>query len=276
MALVGFITFGFTQTVCGVPPHRYQVGHIDNGNLVVNGISYSLNTWKHPQVNGWFDSDENSNVLFNGPMPASGMDASFLFQRVNENCKDIITPADNTGIDHSGNDMSWYFPCQLFSPNGTTTPNLSNYTDDTLCHTSSTARDAFDSLGSNEDVTTGQIYFTWDDLRDPNRNLIVYEQDVLDLSLLNWLDSAQVNWPSEFDELKSPTPEDKFKGKDITMTMQRTGRDDIGKCLRDIVRVGFIDTDTVGCVASNVVLYLSLIFIIGVVSYVYLLRCLSF
>ncbi|TIB17367.1 hypothetical protein E3P89_00156 [Wallemia ichthyophaga] len=266
MALVGFITFGFTQTVCGVPPHRYQVGHIDNGNLVVNGISYSLNTWKHPQVNGWFDSDENSNVLFNGPMPASGMDASFLFQRVNENCKDIITPADNTGIDHSGNDMSWYFPCQLFSPNGTTTPNLSNYTDDTLCHTSSTARDAFDSLGSNEDVTTGQIYFTWDDLRDPNRNLIVYEQDVLDLSLLNWLDSAQVNWPSEFDELKSPTPEDKFKGKDITMTMQRTGRDDIGKCLRDIVRVGFIDTDTVGCVASNVVLYLSLIFIIGVVS----------
>ncbi|TIB97764.1 kinase-like protein [Wallemia mellicola] len=266
MALVGFITFGFTQTVCGRPPNRYQVGHIDNGNLVINGYSYSLNTWDHPQVDDWFTDDEDRNVLFNGPMPAAGMDASFLFQRVNQDCLNVITPADGSGIDHSGNQMSWYFPCQLFSPNGTSSASLTNYTDPTLCHTSSTARDAYHSLDTVQDVTTGQIYFTWEDIRNPDRNLIVYEQDVLDLDLLNWLDSSQVNWPSEFDELKSPSPNDKYKGRDITMTMQRTGRDEIGKCLQNVIRVGFIDTDTIGCVASNVVLYLSLIFIIGVVS----------
>ncbi|TIB73624.1 hypothetical protein E3Q24_01040 [Wallemia mellicola] len=266
MALVGFITFGFTQTVCGRPPNRYQVGHIDNGNLVINGYSYSLNTWDHPQVDDWFTDDEDRNVLFNGPMPAAGMDASFLFQRVNQDCLNVITPADGSGIDHSGNQMSWYFPCQLFSPNGTSSASLTNYTDSTLCHTSSTARDAYHSLDTVQDVTTGQIYFTWEDIRNPDRNLIVYEQDVLDLDLLNWLDSSQVNWPSEFDELKSPSPNDKYKGRDITMTMQRTGRDEIGKCLQNVIRVGFIDTDTIGCVASNVVLYLSLIFIIGVVS----------
>jgi chitin synthase len=41
---------------------------------------------------------------------------------------------------------------------------------------------------------------------------------------------------------------------------------DIGYCLQDIIRVGFIDTQTIGCVASNVVLYISLVFIIGVVA----------
>lgn len=37
-------------------------------------------------------------------------------------------------------------------------------------------------------------------------------------------------------------------------------------CLQDIVTVGFIDTNTIGCVASEVVLVVSLVFIIGVVS----------
>ena len=268
MALVGFITFGFTQTVCGRPPNRYEIGHIDNGNLIINGYSYSLASWKHPEVNGWFEGDDDRNILFNGPMPAAGMDASFLFQRVNEDCKDVITPADGSGVDHSGNDMSWYFPCMLFNPNGTDTPSISNYTDGTLCHTSSNARDAYHSLGSTDDIVTGQVYFTWEDIRNPDRNLIVFEQDVLDLDLLNWLDRNQVNWPSDFDELKSPSDINKYRGRDITMTMQRTGKEDIGKCLQNVIRVGFIDMDTVGCVASNVVLYLSLIFIIGVVSLV--------
>ena len=40
----------------------------------------------------------------------------------------------------------------------------------------------------------------------------------------------------------------------------------LGQCLEDIVTVGSIDTKSVGCVASDVVLYLPLVFIIGVVA----------
>ena len=39
-----------------------------------------------------------------------------------------------------------------------------------------------------------------------------------------------------------------------------------GHCLQDLVTIGFIDTSTIGCVASKVVLCLSLVFIIGVVA----------
>ncbi|KAG6870622.1 hypothetical protein C0992_012843, partial [Termitomyces sp. T32_za158] len=57
-----------------------------------------------------------------------------------------------------------------------------------------------------------------------------------------------------------------YDGKDLTMLFVRTGQQHIGHCLQDLVTVGFIDTNSIGCVASSVVLYLSLIFIIGVVA----------
>jgi len=87
---------------------------------------------------------------------------------------------------------------------------------------------------------------------------------VLDLSLLQWLSRAQVNYPSIFDEMKSPNGT--FNSKDITMMFVRTSQRNIGHCLQDIISIGFIDTKSIGCVASEVVLYLSLVFIIGVVA----------
>ena len=57
-----------------------------------------------------------------------------------------------------------------------------------------------------------------------------------------------------------------FNGKDLSMYMLRTNQRPLGRCLQDIVTVGFIDTNTIGCVASEVVLYVSLVFIIGVVG----------
>ena len=50
------------------------------------------------------------------------------------------------------------------------------------------------------------------------------------------------------------------------MHLLRTKQRAIGHCLQDIVTVGFIDTNSIGCVASQVVLYLSLVFIVGVVA----------
>ena len=49
------------------------------------------------------------------------------------------------------------------------------------------------------------------------------------------------------------------------MQMMRTHQQHLADCLVDIVRVGTIDSHSIGCVASDVVLYASLIVIIGVV-----------
>jgi chitin synthase len=89
---------------------------------------------------------------------------------------------------------------------------------------------------------------------------------VLDLGLLAWITSTghQVNYPSFFDDLQATNGS--YIGKDITMQLRRTNQMNIGYCLQDIIQVGFIDSQTIGCVASNIVLYVSLIFIIGVVA----------
>ncbi|KAA1087586.1 Chitin synthase, class 3 [Puccinia graminis f. sp. tritici] len=86
---------------------------------------------------------------------------------------------------------------------------------------------------------------------------------VLDLNLLNWLDRSQVSYPDVFDDLKQSN--NQFSGQDITMQLLRAGGQQLGGCLTDIIQVGYIDTNTLGCVASTVVLYASLVVIIGVV-----------
>ena len=61
-------------------------------------------------------------------------------------------------------------------------------------------------------------------------------------------------------------PNGTYNGRDITMQFYRSNQKSLGHCLQDIVTVGFIDTQSIGCVASEVVLYVSLVFIIGVVA----------
>src|SRR5262245_22279266 len=50
------------------------------------------------------------------------------------------------------------------------------------------------------------------------------------------------------------------------MYLLRTNQRQLGACLQDLVTVGHIDTNSIGCVASSIVLYISLVFIIGVVA----------
>lgn len=86
----------------------------------------------------------------------------------------------------------------------------------------------------------------------------------MDLNLLQWLSKAEVNFPPLFNDLMHANGT--FNGKDLTMYLLRNNERPLGHCLQDVVTVGFIDTNSIGCVASQVVLYVSLVFIIGVVG----------
>lgn len=255
MTFVGFITFGFTQSVCGKPPLRYRTGAMEGGMMIYHGYNYDFDNFSHPAANG---IEGGSNPLYD-EFAAGGKDGSFLFQTVNENCLDIITPADGSGIPSDGNRLGWYFPCNLYDQYGTSSVNLTGYAEGAMCHTQTDARTEFAAL-----KPLGQVYFEWSDLKNSSRNLGVYDGNVLDFALLRWLDSSQVSYPAMFDNIKNGNSS--FQGRDITAMMVSSNQVDVARCMVDTIRVGFVDSESIGCVASDVVLYFSLVFIIGVVA----------
>ncbi|EGD89330.1 chitin synthase CHS3 [Trichophyton rubrum CBS 118892] len=258
---VGFLTFGFTQVVCAAPPVRLKVNEVDQGYMIFHGRAINLANSRHPAVLGLPDA---SVVVFSGD-GYGGQDGSFLFQNVNGACKGMITPKEGSDIpSNSDGDMGWYFPCVTFNQDGSTKPNFT--TPEYLgykCHTSAAARDAFYDLR-----TTGEVYFSWDDLKNKSRNLLVYSGNVLDLDLLKWFNTSQVSYPSRFDQLRES---EELRGIDVTHRFQTGPEKRMFKCLTQIIKVGSIDTETVGCIASKVVLYISLIFILAVVVVKFLL-----
>lgn len=279
MAGVGFLTFGFTISVCGKPPNRFHGGaigdeFIGNGSVVIHGYDYNFTNFHHPKAGNTFNG--TTNPLLTGGWNLAGNDASFLFQNTKGSCQGLITKASSSSITGSGNSLDWYFPCNIYSQYGASGANLTGYEGSTNCHLTQTSRSELERV-----QVLGQVYYTWDDVRNSSRNLAVYEtcvelvklkprdanernRTVLDLNLLQWLSGAQVKYPAIFDEMKKANGT--YNGKDLTMLISRTKQQQLGHCLQDIITIGFIDTNSIGCVASEVVLYLSLIFIIGVVG----------
>lgn len=120
MGGVGFLTFGFTQAVCGKPPLRYRAGSVEGGMMIYHGKAYDMDKFQHVGAPGIAAGDNPLYDLF----AAGGKDGSFLFQNVNQNCKGIVTAAQGTGIkvDADGN-LGWYFPCNLYNQWGSSPVN---------------------------------------------------------------------------------------------------------------------------------------------------------
>ncbi|KAI9730451.1 MAG: Chitin synthase, class 3 [Claussenomyces sp. TS43310] len=261
MGFVGFITFGFTQVVCGVPPLRLRINQVDHGYMILHGTAYDLSLSSHPAAYGIPD---RSNVVY-PPLNLGGYDGSFLFQNVNGKCKGLITAANGSDVPtNSDGDLAYYFPCNAFKQDGSSSANetqgpYNGY----ACHTSATARHVF----YKELNAYGEVYFTWDDIKNSSRNLAVYSGSVLDLNLLKWFNTTQVNVPAVFAQLSDTNNQlnQAVRGRDITHAFQSAGDQKMGQCLEEIIKVGSVDTETVGCIASKVVLYVSLIFILSIV-----------
>ncbi|KAJ5875948.1 uncharacterized protein N7529_001532 [Penicillium soppii] len=255
-AFVGFLTFGFTATVCGSPPVRLKVNEVNSNYMIFHGKAYDLTGSTHGAAEG---IPSGTNVLYDLPHKYGGQDGSFFFQQVNGACKGLITAKSDGGVPtNSDGDLGWYFPCAPFNQDGSSSPNLTvDYYLGWACHTSKSARNPFYTLSSD-----GDVYYTWEDTKNKSRNLAVYSGNVLDLDLLAWFNSSQVSYPAQFDHLRK-NPD--VRGVDLTYYLQSGEDKKVGKCLTQIIKVGSIDTDTVGCIASKVVLYVSLIFILSIV-----------
>ncbi|RFU23782.1 hypothetical protein B7463_g12556, partial [Scytalidium lignicola] len=262
MTGVGFLTFGFTAVVCGTPSLRLRVNKVTGGYMIFHGQAFDLSASHHPAALG---ITSGANVLYDLGVNHGGQDGSFLFQNVNGKCKDLITLSPGSDVPtNDNNDLAWYFPCVPFNQDGSSPVNktISGYLG-YACHTSADARDAFYGLRS-----AGDVYFNWDDIKNSSRNLMVYSGNVLDLDLLNWFNGSQVTVPSRFVELsdKNSAANAAVRGKDVTHSFQASAGDkQMAQCFEQIIKVGSVDTETVGCIASKVVLYVSLVFILSVV-----------
>ncbi|XXG94573.1 Chitin synthase 4 [Hypoxylon texense] len=269
MAFVGFLTFGFQQTVCASPGVRLHVNDVSDGYMIFHGVAYDLTRSGHPPADGIPLKQDGTyaNILYDTPITYGGMDGSFLFQNVNGKCKGLITLADGSDVPHDSGDpdeLAWYFPCTAINQDGSSKPNFTwPYYTGYACHTTQEARDTFylDLHG------TGDVFYTWDDIKNSSRNLVVYSGNVLDLGLLNWFNEDEVKIPDRFKELRdeSSTANKAVRGRDITRAFQRSADKQVAECFEEIIKVGTVDTDTVGCIAAQVVLYVSLILILSVV-----------
>ncbi|APA07450.1 hypothetical protein sscle_03g022200 [Sclerotinia sclerotiorum 1980 UF-70] len=156
-----------------------------------------------------------------------------------------------------------YFPCHAFNQDGSSSPNETigayfGY----ACYLQVEARSSFYGLRS-----AGDVYFTWDDIKNSSRNLMVYSSNVLDLDLLNWFNTIQVSVSSRFTTLadRTTTANAAVCGRDVTHAFQSSDDKKIAQCFEQIIKVGSVDTKSVGCIASKVVLYVSLAFILAIV-----------
>jgi chitin synthase len=267
MGVVGFLTFGFNQAVCGSPPPRMQVNKVTGGYMIFHGVAYDLSASHHPPADGvpQRQDRQGANVLFDLPEKNGGKDGSFLFQNVNGRCKGLVNRTARSNIPTNANgDLAWYFPCSLRNQDGSTRVNMTTpYYVGWACHTSATARNFFykDLSGAAD------VFFTWDDIKNSSRNLVVYSGSVLDLDVLYWFDEAQVTIPARFKELrdKNTAVNQAIRGRDITKAFQSTDDKVNAECFEELIKVGTVDTDTVGCIAAKVVLYVSLVLILAVV-----------
>ncbi|KAI2629050.1 glycosyltransferase family 2 protein [Xylaria nigripes] len=268
MAFVGFLTFGFTQVVCSTPGIRLHINEVGTGFMIFHGTAYDLTNSAHPPADGipLRPDGRFPNILFDVPNESfGGRDGSFLFQNVNGKCKGLITPAEHSDVPvNSDGDMAWYFPCNTFAQDGSSKPNFTSpFYKGYSCHTTQLGRDTFYLKLRG----TGDVFFTWEDLRNDTRNLVVYSGQVLDLDLLNWLNEDEVKIPERFKELRdrNSAANAAVRGRDVTRAFSNSEDKPMAECFEEIIKVGTVDTETVGCIASKVVLYVSLALILSVV-----------
>lgn len=158
--IVGFLTFGFNATICGIQPHRIRPTGLEYNHVVIHGRAFDIKTFRHhtPVANmpGSGDLQE---------LGVGGRDLSFLFQSVNYHCKGILVP---TVPDDLEGNVANYFPCvtlDRFNPKINNTDNPERVG----CHISNKSRLALRKL-----PLVGDVYYNWTDLQQPGTSLVAF------------------------------------------------------------------------------------------------------
>ncbi|KAJ1894041.1 Chitin synthase, class 3, partial [Kickxella alabastrina] len=247
MGVIAFITFGLQQVLCGLSGKQTRVkwSEVSSSTVVVNGRAYDIADFGHPKSSPW-TGPAGANLM-GAPANAGGKDLSFLFQNPNGACKRVLNYADSL-TDSSGNIIS-VFPCVYY--NNTKQINGNQIPNNQGCHNTAAGRRALQQLSSVP------VQYSWEDVRAQS-NLVVFNGAVLDLIRGQFLLSG-VQVPDDLAEMLRGSA----RGKDISLQLPSGDRKRLGQCMVDLFRVGSIDGSSLGCIAANIVLYVSLVVILG-------------
>ncbi|KAJ2610046.1 Chitin synthase, class 3, partial [Coemansia sp. RSA 1365] len=248
MGAVAFLTFGLQQVLCGLSGRETRVkwNEVGEGYVVVGGRAYDITHFKHGPATPW-TGDSNANIMYD-PANAGGKDLSFLFQNPNSACRNVLSY--RSGADSKGNVVN-VFPCVYYNDTSSINPN--QIPDNQGCHNSAKARKALNALENSP------VEYSWSDVGDQD-NMVIFNGAVLDMQRGQFLlDSVRV--PKEMKDLFNG----KMRGMDVSLHMSSGRMKDIGNCMAELFRVGSVDTSSMGCIAANIVMYVSLIVILGTV-----------
>ncbi|WFC93830.1 chitin synthase [Malassezia brasiliensis] len=117
---------------------------------------------------------------------------------------------------------------------------------------------------------TGDVYVPWESITNATQNFMIWRGNIIDLDMLNYLDE-QVNVPDLFNVLKNNETNSEWARQDATAKGMRGGYTKELDCLAYVARIAFVDADSPGCMASQVELILSMIFIVGAVGIKFLM-----
>ncbi|WFD23600.1 chitin synthase [Malassezia equina] len=268
MAIVGYITFGFTQTVCGVQ-NRYDLGVVyqskeDTAAVLVGGKMMTLDSWIHPPFRGIenYGSLKDHSPTYDWTFSAgSGANLNLIFPVTGGTCEGILNVVPNSNPPR-------YADCAIMP---TKLPPYSKpFNDPVICHPPS-IRQKFLSGGVPNAPAQGDAYVRWQDMKNKTNQLMFWRSRVVDLAVLDHIQPAQIQ--SDFiKQLKNdPGFRDQWRYGDITMQGMRSGHTRDLDCLAMIGNIGSVDVQSYGCIASQVELVLSMIFIVGAVAIKFLM-----
>ncbi|KAG9325968.1 hypothetical protein KVV02_005812 [Mortierella alpina] len=260
---VAFLTFGLQQALCQDEQNGKFVAGSRTMDVIVNGMGYYFNAedsgngervWLHPSLDKDISSDPVD--IMNAPGHAAmGMDASFLFQEVAGGaCEGLITR--NVPAAPTDPQAAYYFPCRMRPVDGSMPANTTS--DWKACHTLPSTRSAWNSLKSHYNAPA---YYTWGNISNTDRSLFAYDGDVIDADILKYI-KQEYTVDAGIDALRNGSI---ALRRDLSFLFVQKKMTNVGACLKQIARVGAMDSKTIGCMTSDVITYVSLVIILGVV-----------
>ncbi|KAG0024683.1 Chitin synthase, class 3 [Podila clonocystis] len=126
------------------------------------------------------------------------------------------------------------------------------------CHTN--VRGKWNALARS--APTAPAYYTWENITREDRNLFAYDGDVIDADILKWIKTDQFTVSDSIAALRNGSIPLR---RDLSFLFTKSKMGNLGACVKQIARVGAMDSKTIGCMTADVITYVSLVIILGVV-----------
>lgn len=269
-AAVGFLTFGFQAALCPSEIRRTRFDELENTQVAINGHAFNMSEFRHPVTALTKNLTSLPGNLLEPPFNVGTEDLSFLFQNTQGACKDLLVSNDNA-VNRNGNGgAAFFFPCQPIFKNSTAASLNAAWKPPSAaalaaCHTASPSAASRQLLNQKTSTFKRDVFYTWEDVHASlinNGKLFIYNGLILDANRLNFL-SQYVTIRDDIGIVQR-VQSGEFTSKDATYLISRLAPQ-WGTCLSETIMVGVLDASSVGCVISDIVLYISLMVIVGVV-----------